>query len=59
MMVVPAVAGYMFFMLFQSGGPVNDVLSTLTGLPISVAWLSDPTLALLAVMAAISGSGRP
>ena len=31
MMVVPAVAGYMFFMLFQSGGPVNDILSTLTG----------------------------
>ena len=27
MMVVPAVAGYMFFMLFQSGGPVNDILS--------------------------------
>jgi len=52
MMVVPAVAGYMFFMLFQSGGPVNDVLSTLTGFTISVAWLSDPTLALLAVMAA-------
>ena len=26
MMVVPAVAGYMFFMLFQSGGPVNDLL---------------------------------
>ena len=23
MMVVPAVAGYMFFMLFQSGGPIN------------------------------------
>ncbi len=31
MMVVPAVAGYMFFMLFQSGGPVNDILSSLTG----------------------------
>ena len=27
MMVVPAVAGYMFFMLFQSGGPVNDILA--------------------------------
>ena len=46
MMVVPAVAGYMFFMLFQSGGPVNDVLSRLTGLPIAIAWLSDPKLAL-------------
>ncbi|MEW9837424.1 carbohydrate ABC transporter permease [Mesorhizobium marinum] len=52
MMVVPAVAGYMFFMLFQSGGPVNDVLSTVLGTRVSVAWLSDPTLALIAVMIA-------
>jgi multiple sugar transport system permease protein len=52
MMVVPAVAGYMFYMLFQSGGPVNDVLSTLTGVPVTLAWLSDPTLALFAVMIA-------
>ncbi len=52
MMVVPAVAGYMFFMLFPSGGPVNDILSTLTGTRIAIAWLSDPTLALIAVMIA-------
>lgn len=52
MMVVPAVAGYMFFMLFQSGGPVNDILSTLTGSRVAIAWLSDPTLALAAVMVA-------
>ena len=32
MMVVPAVAGYMFFMLFQSGGPVNDILSGISGM---------------------------
>ena len=52
MMVVPAVAGYMFYMLFQSGGPVNDILSQLTGTPVSVAWLSSPNLALVAVMIA-------
>jgi len=52
MMVVPAVAGYMFFMLFQSGGPLNDILSTLTGTRVAIAWLSDPTLALIAVMIA-------
>ena len=52
MMVVPAVAGYMFYMLFQSGGPVNDILSALTGMPVTVAWLSDPKLAMLAVMVA-------
>lgn len=52
MMVVPAVAGYMFFMLFQSGGPVNDILSRIVGAPVTIAWLSDPNLALIAVMIA-------
>lgn len=52
MMVVPAVAGYMFFMLFQSGGPINDILSWFTAAPVTVAWLSDPRLAMVAVMAA-------
>lgn len=52
MMVVPAVAGYMFFMLFQSGGPVNDILSALTGRTVAIAWLSDPTLAFIAVVIA-------
>jgi multiple sugar transport system permease protein len=52
MMVVPAVAGYMFFMLFQSGGPVNGILSAITGTPVTVAWLSNPTLALFAVVIA-------
>lgn len=52
MMVVPAVAGYMFYMLFQSGGPVNGLLGSLLGRDITVAWLSDPRLALVAVMIA-------
>jgi multiple sugar transport system permease protein len=52
MMVVPAVAGYMFFMLFQSGGPVNDIVSSLTGTTFSLAWLSSPEWALAAVMIA-------
>jgi multiple sugar transport system permease protein len=52
MMVVPAVAGYMFFMLFQSGGPVNDILSWFTPEPVRIAWLSDPKLALVAVIIA-------
>ena len=30
MMVVPAVAGYMFYMLFQSNGPINQILSFLS-----------------------------
>jgi len=52
MMVVPAVTGYMFYMLFQSGGPVNGILSALTGHDIRIAWLSDPNLAFVAVMLA-------
>ena len=52
MMIVPAVAGYMFFMLFQSGGPVNGILSALTGSQVAIAWLSHANLALAAVMIA-------
>jgi multiple sugar transport system permease protein len=52
MMVVPSVAGYMFFMLFQSGGPINGMISGITGLDFAVAWLSDPKLSLVAVMIA-------
>jgi len=52
MMVVPAVAGYMFFMLFQSNGPINHILSMLTGLDINIVWLGDTTLAMVAVMIA-------
>ena len=52
MMMVPAVAGYMFYMLFQSGGPINDIVSALSGGTVTIAWLSDPRLALIAVMVA-------
>lgn len=52
MMVVPAVAGYMFFMLFQSNGPINQILSLLTGTDVQLVWLGDTTLAMAAVMIA-------
>ncbi len=52
MMVVPAVAGYMFFMLFQSGGFVNAILSWLSGQDVTTAWLSKDTLSMVAVMIA-------
>ena len=52
MMVVPAVAGYMFYMLFQSNGPVNQILSFLTNSNVQLVWLSVPHLALVAVIAA-------
>jgi multiple sugar transport system permease protein len=52
MMVVPAVAGYMFYMLFQSSGPVNQILSVLLGTKIGWVWLSESTLAFIAVVCA-------
>ena len=52
MMVVPAVAGYMFYMLFQSNGPINQILSFLTNSNVQLVWLSVPPLALVAVIVA-------
>jgi multiple sugar transport system permease protein len=52
MMVVPAVAGYMFYMLFQSGGPINGLLSTLIGHDVAIPWLNREGLAMSAVMIA-------
>ena len=53
MMVVPAVAGYMFYMLFQSNGPVNQILSEIfSNSKVELVWLSVPHLALAAVIAA-------
>jgi multiple sugar transport system permease protein len=52
MMVVPAVTGYMFYMLFQSNGPINQILSFLSNSSVELVWLSVPHLALAAVIAA-------
>lgn len=56
MMVVPAVTGFIFYMLFQTQGPINGILTFflhdilhLTG-HIHVPWLSDPNIALFSVM---------
>ncbi len=52
MMVVPAVTGYMFFMLFQATGPINQLVSYVTGLEAHWIWLGDPVLSMIAVMLA-------
>ena len=52
MMIVPAVAGYMFFMLFQSSGPINDLLSRISGTEVEILWLADSNLAMISVMIA-------
>jgi multiple sugar transport system permease protein len=58
MMVVPAVTGFTFYMLFQTQGPINGVLTFflhdilhLTG-QIQVQWLSDPNIALFPIIIA-------
>lgn len=48
MMIVPAVAGLMFYLCFQGTGPVNDHL----GLPASFSWLTHPDRAIITVMIA-------
>jgi multiple sugar transport system permease protein len=44
MMVVPAVSGFIFFMIFQVDGPLNQALSAILGTNIQVHWLDDPSL---------------
>jgi len=52
MMIVPAVAGYMFWMLFQSNGPINFILSALIQRPFALSWLSSEIPATFAVIVA-------
>src|SRR5579872_3204480 len=58
MMVVPAVTGFIFYMLFQTQGPVNDALTAvfanflhITG-TVQIPWLTDPSIALYPVIMA-------
>jgi multiple sugar transport system permease protein len=50
MMVVPAVSGFIFFMLLQRDGPVNDALSIVLPGDVSIGWLQDPNIAPWSVM---------
>jgi multiple sugar transport system permease protein len=52
MMVVPAVTGFIFYMLFQGDGPVNAGLSWLLPGTIDIGWLTDPDIALYSVVIA-------
>ena len=49
MMVVPAVSGFIFFMLYQTDGPVNEALAALFGVG-PVNWLQNADIALWSVM---------
>jgi len=50
MMVVPAVAGFIFVMLFQLNGPVNHILSAVLPGDVAIRWLTDPGVALYSVI---------
>ena len=49
MLTVPIVIAYTGQMLLDRNGPLNDILSRLTGQDIQVLWLSNPDIALLTV----------
>ena len=49
MLTVPVVIAYSSQMLLDRNGPLNDLLSMLSGHEVRVLWLSDPNIALLTV----------
>ncbi len=50
MLTVPIVIAYTAEMLLYESGPVNDIITRVSGAEYKVAWLSDPNIALLTVM---------
>jgi multiple sugar transport system permease protein len=52
MMIVPAVAGFIFYMMFQGEGPVNSVLSGILFREVSILWLQGKASAMIAIMIA-------
>jgi multiple sugar transport system permease protein len=49
MLTVPIVIAYTAQMLLDRSGPLNDILSRLSGHDLQVLWLSNPDIALLTV----------
>lgn len=50
MMIVPAVVGFIFYMLFQSAGPVNAILSRMFFHEVSIPWLTGKVSSILCIM---------
>lgn len=50
MMILPVVVGYTFWMLFQSNGPVNQVVAYLFGAEAMLEWFRSAHLAVIAVV---------
>lgn len=50
MMIIPVDAANAFFMLFNDLGPINHLISIVTGEPFQFSWLSHPTGAMVPIM---------
>lgn len=50
MMVLPVVVGYTFWMLFQSNGPVNQIIAFLFGADAAPEWFREAPFAMTAVI---------
>jgi len=52
MMVVPVVAGNIFFLLFRQEGPINSILEMVISQPVDIQWLTSFPTALVPIIAA-------
>lgn len=52
MMIIPVDAANAFFMLFNERGPINHLVSLVTGESFEFSWLSHPTWAMVPIMLA-------
>jgi multiple sugar transport system permease protein len=50
MMILPVVVGYTFWMLFQSNGPINQLLMLAFGAGAGIQWFKSAPLAIAAVI---------
>lgn len=50
MMILPVVVGYTFWMLFQSNGPINQIIALLFGAAATPEWFRNAHLAMVAVI---------
>lgn len=50
MMILPVVVGYTFWMLFQSNGPLNQIIEFLIGADATLEWFRQAPLAITAVI---------
>ncbi|NCC25126.1 MAG: sugar ABC transporter permease [Deltaproteobacteria bacterium] len=50
MMILPVVVGYIFWMLFQSNGPINQMIEFVFGAEATVEWFRSSTAAIIAVI---------